>query len=172
MEAGGWDVDPAVWDMDWGVDIRPFGDGANAIKYLGAYVSRAVIGDGRIVSIQGEEVTYRWKDRANGGVIRTETIPGVEFVRRYLLHVLPRGVRSVRHYGFCHPAAKARRQRVAFHSGAPLVVGGVPEAQVEGPVDVPTCPCCDMPMVRRAQVLPPWSARPPPLDRTLIVRSR
>ena len=78
----------------------------------------------------------------------------------------------MRHYGFCHPAAKARRQRVAFHSGAPLVVGGVPEVPVEGPVGVPTCPCCDMPMVRRAQVLPPWSARPPPLDGTLIVRGR
>ena len=73
----GWEVDPAVWDIEWGINIRPFGDGANAIKYLGAYVSKAVIGDSRIVSIDGDMVTFRWKNRDAGDRIETETISGM-----------------------------------------------------------------------------------------------
>ena len=113
----GWPVDPAVWDQDWGIHIQPFGTGENAIKYLGAYISRTAIGDGRIVSIDEETVTFRWKDRSQGGRERLETLPGEEFCARYLRHVLPRGMRSIRYYGFCHPAAKVNRERVAFLSG-------------------------------------------------------
>jgi hypothetical protein len=65
-------------------------------------------------------VTFTWKDRDNNDLIRTETIPGTEFVRRYLLHVLPRGMRSIRYYGFCHPAAKRNRERIRLHTGLPL----------------------------------------------------
>jgi predicted RNA-binding Zn-ribbon protein involved in translation (DUF1610 family) len=94
LKACEWEVDPAVWGKDWGVNIEPFGTGANAIKYLGAYVCRTAIGDRRIVSMDGDNVSFLWKDRANGGRIRTSTITGVEFVKRYLCHVLPRGMRN------------------------------------------------------------------------------
>lgn len=62
-------------------------------------------------------MTFRWKDRANGGTPRTATLPGVEFVRRYLQHVLPRGMKAIRYYGFCHPAAKAKREHIASATG-------------------------------------------------------
>ena len=68
-----------------------------------------------------------------------ETVSGVEFVRRYLRHVLPRGMRSIRRYGFCHPAAKARRERVAFHTGRPLFIGPAEEPM---PRPVWLCRCC------------------------------
>ena len=68
-------------------------------------------------------VTFRWKDRSDHNRTKELTLPGVEFVRRYLRHVLPTGLRSVRYYGFCHPTAKANRLRVQLHSGRPVQFG-------------------------------------------------
>lgn len=154
LDARGRQVDPAVWTKDWGVHVLPCGSGAAAIKYLGAYVCRTAIGDSRIVSIDADSVTFRWKDRSQGGRPRTERLSGVEFVRRYLRHVLPRGLRSIRYYGFCHPAAKHNRERVALHTGRPLFIGAF-EAAAEkvaaapaAAAAVPRCPCCGNPMQR------------------------
>lgn len=60
---------------------------------------------------------------AHGDVMQLETLTGGEFVKRYLRHVLPRGLLAVRYHGFCHPAAKAKRERIAFHTGRPLPIG-------------------------------------------------
>ncbi|MCB1098926.1 MAG: transposase [Verrucomicrobiae bacterium] len=149
--------DPGVWDKDWGVHIKPFGDGANAIKYLGRYVCRSAISDARIVAIGDDDtVTFRWKDRAQQNRQRTETIPGETFVMRYLQHVLPSGVRAIRRFGFCHPAAKAARERIAFHTGKTLHIGPTLAEAVAaaGNTDTgdgiphPPCPCCQRPMAR------------------------
>ena len=163
LEAAGHSFDPALADKDWGVHIQPFGSGANAIKYLGAYVCRTAIADSRIVSISEHEVTFRWKDRENGGRTRTDTIPGVEFVARYLRHVLPRGLRAIRRYGFCHPAAKATRQRVAFHTGRPLLAGPIEQTTASTAPTTPLCPCCQQPMTLRGSI-PAFhlAARAPP----------
>lgn len=136
-------IDPSVWSIDWGVHLQPFGDGANAIKYLGAYVCRTAIGDARITEVSATHVRFRWKDRANGGASRTETLTGVEFVERYLRHVLPGKLRAVRHYGFCHPAAKAKRERVAFHTGCQLYSQPKQAATTDcSTTRVPQCPRC------------------------------
>jgi len=151
-------VDDAVWEKDWGVHLQPFGNGARAIQYLGAYVCRTAIGDSRIAGIDGESVTFRWKDRARGDAMRTDTIAGVEFVRRYLRHVLPRGLRSIRYYGYCHPAGKTKRERVALHTGSPLFIGPAPIPPAK-PAAARPCPCCGQPMARLFRVLPSWQAR-------------
>jgi Putative transposase len=149
------DMDPVIWQKDWGVDIKPFGTGENIIKYLGAYVCRTAIGDSRIVSITDTHVTFRWKDRANGDAIHTDTIDGTEFVKRYLRHVLPGKLRAVRYYGFCHPAAKNTRERIAFHTGRPLLVGASEVPQTK-PAQAVSCPCCGEPMTRLLRLLPAW----------------
>lgn len=149
-------VDAAVWTRDWGVHLQPFGDGAHAIKYLGTYVTRTAISDARILDIGDATVTFRWTDRARGNARRTETISGIEFVQRYLRHVLPVGLRSIRRYGYCHPAAKATRERVAFHTGCTLVVGP-PEAGPPRPGHL--CPGCGAPMIP-LQKLPATAGRP------------
>ena len=154
------DIAPAVWKKKWGVNMKPFGDGGNIIKYLGAYVCRTAISDSRIVSITDTHVSFRWKDRDNNNAIHTDTIPGTEFVKRYLRHALPRGLRAVRHYGFCHPAAKKKRERIAFHTGRPLFVGAV-EAPKPKPAKVVSCPCCGEPMIRVLTVLPAWKRTTP-----------
>jgi len=155
-------IDPAVWQKDWGVHIQPFGKGEAIIKYLGRYVCRTAIGDSRIVSITDTHVSFRWKDRANGDAPRIETLEGAEFVKRYLRHVLPRGLRAVRYHGFHHPAAKARRERIAFHTGRPLLIGAAALVPQKPPHIVP-CPCCGEPMKKLLRLLPAWSpARAPP----------
>ena len=158
-------IDDGVWRKEWGVHLKDFGSGERAIQYLGAYVCRTAIGDSRIIGIDGDNVTFRWKDRANGGAILTDTISGVEFVRRYLRHVLPRGMRAIRYYGFCHPAAKRKRERIAFHTGRPLLIGAL-ELPPPKPATVRTCPCCGGPMLRLMKLLAPWQAsRAPPLPK-------
>jgi hypothetical protein len=158
-----WDVDPAIWSKDWGVHIAPFGSGENAIKYLGAYIARTAIGDGRILGMSQTHVTFRWKDRSQASRIRTETITGEDFCRRYLRHVLPRGMRAVRYFGFCHPSAKKIRQRVAFLSGQTLRLGAASsrEPKPESSTRLPTCPCCGEPMPRISVVKPSYQRGPP-----------
>jgi hypothetical protein len=158
-------IDTDVWKKDWGVDLKPFGSGENIIKYLGRYVCRTAIGDSRISSVSDTHVSFRWKDRANGNAICTETIEGREFVKRYLRHVLPRGLRAVRYFGFCHPAAKIKRERIAFHTGRPLFI--VAAALVmQKPAPVVSCPCCGEPMQKILRLLPAWRcARPPPVNK-------
>ena len=151
FKAHDWPVDPQVWSQQWGVHIQPAGSGTAAVKYLGTYVARTAIYDARLLSVTNQTVTFRWKDRAHQNRSQVLTLPGVEFVRRYLRHVLPRGLRSVRYYGFCHPTAKASRLRVQLHSGKPLDLG-LPAlaspSQPEAPPgeSAPLCPQCGQPM--------------------------
>jgi hypothetical protein len=147
---------PALWRQPWGVHLQGFGSGETLIKYLGAYVYRTAIGDSRIVEITDTTVSFRWKDRARGGVPRVDTVPGTEFVARYLRHVLPGGLRSIRHYGFCHPAARAKRERIAFHTGRPLVLAEPEPPPPAEPTPPPACPDCGGPMPALLRLLPAW----------------
>lgn len=157
-EHGPLDIDPCVWEKDWGVHLQAFGDGTRAIQYLGAYVCRGPIGDSRIIGMDNGQVSFRWKDRAKGGAPRVDTISGVEFVARYLRHVLPKGMRAVRQYGFCHPAAKAKREKIAFLTGRPLLIGAaaLPASKPARPPK--TCPCCGGPLLLVRKIEAPWAA--------------
>lgn len=166
LKALGCEADPDVWRKEWGIQIQPFGSGENAIKYLGAYISRTAIGDRRIVSLGEDSVTFRWKDRAQGGRERLDTISGAEFCTRYLRHVLPRGMRSVRYFGFCHPSSKATRERVAFQSGRVLDLAPAQATGTGGsapPAPLPLCPCCRAPMPRLVRFKPAFQRGPPAL---------
>lgn len=169
---GPFQIDKCVWEKDWGVHLQPFGTGESAIKYLGAYVCRGPIGDSRIISMDNGQVSFRWKDRSKGGASCVETVSGVEFVTRYLRHVLPKGMRAVRQYGFCHPAAKHKREKIAFLTGRPLLIGALclPTPKPQRPPK--TCACCGGPLLFVRKIEAPWEharerkrarARPPPL---------
>jgi len=166
IKALGLSCDPAVWRKKWGVNVQAFGTGENAIKYLGRYVMRSVIGDSRILSITDTHVTFRYTDRSDRAkpVQRTMTVSGVEFVRRHLRHVQPAGLRAVRYYGWHHPAAKKTRQRVQQGSGAPPTIStpsSIPAPEVGNSEPAPAqhlilCPCCQQPMQKIARILPVW----------------
>jgi hypothetical protein len=152
--------DPTVWLRPWGVHLQPFGSGTNAIRYLGRYVCHPVIGNSRIKQVGADIVSFQWTDRAHGGLQRVDRIPGTDFVKRYLRHVLPTGMRSIRYYGFCHPAAKRTRERIAMYTGATVELGA-PAPEPEAPEH--TCPRCGIPTQRFLYLNPKWkTARAPP----------
>lgn len=159
-----WPVDPQAWSKDWGVHIQAAGSGASAVKYLGAYVARTAINDRRLLALTQDSVCFRWKDRSDHNRTKTKTLSGSEFVRHYLRHVLPTGLRSIRYYGFCHPTAKANRLRVQVHSGKPVLFG--PAEPWTGPVPAhspPRCPKCNQPTQLIWSVNPWHKSRGPPV---------
>lgn len=163
MKALGLTCDPSVWRKSWGINVQAFGTGQNAIKYLGRYIYRSVIGDSRILSITDTHVTFQYQDRAAGNTTRTLTVSGIEFVKRYLRHVQPAKLRAVRYYGYHHPAAKKTRQRVQQGSGQTSTTAS--SASEPAPTKneepgtakrEPICPCCQQPMAIIARILPGW----------------
>jgi hypothetical protein len=159
LKQHGWQVDPKVWSKDWGVHIQPAGSGAPAVKYLGAYVARTAINDARMVALADDSVSFRWKDRSDHNRTKTKTLPGVEFVSRYLRHVLPMGLRAIRYYGFCHPTAKANRMRVQLHSGRPVELGSTSKELADLTDNgCPPCPRCGKP-TQLLLTLTRWSTK-------------
>jgi hypothetical protein len=162
MAQHGWEADPKTWTLDWGVHIQAAGSGTAALKYLGAYVARSAITDARIVAMDQSSVTFRWKDRSDHNRPRTSTIPGVEFAARYLRHVLPTGLRSIRYYGFHHPRSKDKRLRIKLHTGTPVNLGAATLPPSSLPVPPPHCPHCTKPTRFLLSIVPPYKKRGPP----------
>ena len=85
---------------NWVVYVkRPFKDAECVLKYLARYTHRVAIANSRLLSIEDGKVTFRWKDYRHGGVERIAQLDGVEFIRRFLQHVVPKGLRRIRHFG-------------------------------------------------------------------------
>jgi len=87
----------------------PMAGPEQVLRYLGRYTHRIAIGNGRILSHEKGEVTFSYKDRQDGGIKKTKTLPGIEFTRRFLLHVVPRGFVRVRHFGLLANGVKVHR---------------------------------------------------------------
>ena len=87
--------------QDWVVYAKPaFGGPKKVLRYLCRYTHRIAISNHRLLAFDGERVTFRWKDYAHGGKQRTMTVLGTEFLRRFFLHVLPKGFVRIRYFGF------------------------------------------------------------------------
>ena len=97
---------------EWVVYAKPPTKGpATVLKYLARYTHKTAISNSRLVSLTDDQVTFRWKDYAHGGRRGTMTLEAVEFVRRFLMHVLPSGFVRVRHYGLL--ANRHRQEKLA-----------------------------------------------------------
>jgi len=95
----------------WIVDVRkPFGGPEHVLHYLARYTHRVAISNHRLISMKDGKVTFRWKDYAHGGKKRKMTLTAEEFIRRFLLHVLPKGLVRIRYYGWM--ANRCRNERV------------------------------------------------------------
>ena len=106
--------------MDWNVSVDLAGSGQNAVKYLGNYVQRSVISDQRVLAIEGEQVRIAIKNR-DTNQYEERTIEGVEFIRRYLLHALPKGFHRIRYRGFLHARGKRKLEWLRLLLGARLI---------------------------------------------------
>jgi hypothetical protein len=91
----------SLFRHDWVVYAkRPFGGPQHVLHYLARYTHRVAISNHRIVNVADGKVTFRWKDYARGSKQRTMAVSGEEFLRRFMLHVLPRGFVRIRFFGF------------------------------------------------------------------------
>lgn len=86
---------------DWVVYAKPpFGGPQQVLNYLGRYTHRVAISNNRLLNIEQGKVTFQWKDYRHHAKQKTMTLEAEEFIRRFLLHVLPDGFQRIRHYGF------------------------------------------------------------------------
>ena len=98
---------------EWVVYSKPpFGGPLQVLKYLARYTHRVAISNARLVSFEDGRVCFRWKDRAENGRHKEMTLDAVEFLRRFLLHVLPKGFMRIRHFGFL--ANRSRQKKLAL----------------------------------------------------------
>ena len=114
--------DPAQWhafvdalfETDWVVYAKPaFGGAAAVLRYLGRYTHRVAISNHRLLAFDGEHVTFQWKDYAHGDQRRTMTLSAMEFLRRFVQHILPRGFVRIRQSGFLANTCRAARVALA-----------------------------------------------------------
>jgi len=145
----------------------PFGGVHQVLKYLARYTHRVAISNQRLLSLEDGKVRFRWKDYQNGHKQRTMTLDAVEFIRRFLLHVLPNGFMRIRYYGFL--ANRKRREKIALCRRL-LGLGDKPSISPPQPVqeglDAPSqlddftlCPVCKkghMINVETIQPQPSW----------------
>ena len=133
-----------LFRQDWVVYAkRPFGGPEHVLHYLARYTHRVAISNHRLISVADGKVTFRWKDYAHGSKQRKMTVTAEEFLRRFMLHVLPRGFVRIRFSGFL---ANRRRQHLLplckqlleGSSPPPVTPGGVEAKPVEGWL----CPHC------------------------------
>jgi len=128
---------------------RPFGGPEQVLAYLGRYTHRVAIANSRLISLDQGRVSFRWKDYRHHDKPKIMTLDADEFIRRFLLHVLPDGFRRIRHYGFL-----ANGQRTAKLARVRALLAILPPARIPPPADyreryarltgrsLETCPDC------------------------------
>jgi hypothetical protein len=120
---------------------RPFGGPEAVLAYLSRYTHRVAIANSRLIACDRTSVTFRWKDYRADGRQKVMTLATGEFIRRFLIHVLPHGFHRIRHYGLLASGtradniARARELLAVSNSQAELTGAAVDTGK-------PTCPCC------------------------------
>jgi hypothetical protein len=144
----------ACWQKEWVVYAKPpFGGPEQVLKYLARYAHRVAISNGRLVKVEAGQVFFRWKDYADGNRQKVMALEAVEFIRRFLLHVVPSGFVRIRHYGLLGNRVRAEnlaRCRALLDPGQGSGAGAPPpRPQPEPPPHNPTeagmrtrCPVC------------------------------
>jgi Putative transposase/Transposase zinc-binding domain len=143
----------------------PFGGPGAVLAYLSRYTHRVAISNQRLISLDETGVTFRYKDYRRDGAERYQsmTLPVDEFIRRFLLHVLPKGFHRIRHYGLLASAnRKANVARARELLSGPSASTPNRAEQVEPPEPRPLCPCCGGRMIV-IEILKRWmQPRAPP----------
>jgi len=138
----------------------PFGGPEQVLKYLARYTHRVAISNRRLLSLENGRVSFEWKDYRDGNKTKTMTLEAVEFIRRFLLHVLPTGFVRIRQFGFL--ANRARKKKLGL-CRALLAARPVPRPATECPTkdtgladqDRTLCPLCKSGHMVRMETVPP-----------------
>ncbi len=125
---------------------RPFAGPEQVLSYLARYTHRVAISNSRLVSMDDGKVCFGWKDYREDGKRKSMTLQAGEFIRRFLLHVLPDGFHRIRHYGLFangHRANKIQLCRKLLAAPSTLVNrDGEDRDKLTANTDPPPCPCC------------------------------
>jgi hypothetical protein len=128
----------AVRDKDWVVYAKPpFGGPQHVLQYLTRYTHRVAISNGRLLSLENGQIRFRWRDSQDHNQIKEMSLEATEFIRRFLLHVLPSGFVKIRHFGFL---SNRNRKKMVQHCHE-LLPPSSAEVFVMGP-HLPLCPVC------------------------------
>jgi len=154
-----------LYNKHWVVYAKPpFGGAEQVFNYLGRYTHRIAISNNRVVNLAEGKVTFWWKDYADACQKKLMTLEAVEFLRRFLLHVLPHGFVRIRHYGLCASANVNTKLVIARRllepdDAAPVSAEPAPAEpkpwwerfREHTGVDVMACPCCKTGRMHRLQ---------------------
>jgi Putative transposase len=140
--------------------VQGAGRGRTALRYLAAYVKKSAFSEGRLLGYdQSGRIVLSSRDSADGK-LKSEALDPLELIRRWLLHVLPKGLVRVRHYGWLSPAAHKAFLRVRFLLGlGPYRIAAVPKSEP------PRCPFCNNLLAQIARIAP---QRGPPLCQAIL----
>ncbi len=146
-----------VWQQDWVVHCEGVGSGLNVLKYLAPYIFRVALSNNRLLKLEGDRVTFRYRATETGAEKRC-TLAAEDFIHRFLQHVLPKGFVKVRYYGFFAATRRARlasvRQILGQFSPLPPSAETQPvtnQTQVQPKL---LCPQCGQPMLFQHSLAP------------------
>jgi hypothetical protein len=146
--------------IDWVVHIKPpFGGPHRVLKYLARYTHRVAISNHRLRSLENGRVTFDWKDYAHGGRKGVMGLQAVEFIRRFLLHVLPAGLVRIRQFGFLANRVRQHKLelcRALLSIAQPTPTGDVITIDVQPDIsEWRTCPVCKLGRLLLVELLSP-----------------
>jgi len=160
-----------LYKKDWVVYCKPPFDGTKGVlEYLGRYTHRIAINNHRIVKMEADEVSFRWRDYADNNKSKIMTVDADEFIRRFLLHVLPDRFVKIRHYGLlsnrcrrkkldqcrellsCTGNNKAEQKAETWQESLLRIAG----------IDVAKCPACGERTMRTIEIMQPARCKGPP----------
>ena len=160
-------------ERDWVVYAKaPFAGPEQVLDYVGRYTHRVAISNNRLLDIENDQVRFKWKDYRGGNQVKTMTLSAEEFIRRFLLHVLPNGFQRIRYYGFLGNRHREEKLAVCRHLlGMPQVEKERTERVTETDYrdryedltgrSLRQCPQCRQGNMVVVQILPRWSAPSP-----------
>jgi hypothetical protein len=158
-------VPPGVWSTPWVVHCQHAGRGQKVLDYLGRYIFRVAIANSSLERIQDGQVTFRYRDNRTQRRRRV-TLSGVQFLQRFLQHVLPRGCMKVRSYGISSPTCRRQLEQARALLTVPPPVPTEP-ASISPPPPAPAdpppmrCPQCRTGILIRVGILAPQWMRAP-----------
>ena len=147
---------------------QPFGGPEQVLAYLGRYTHRVALTNHRLVRMTDGKVSFRWRDYRNGDKEKVMTVEACEFIRRFLLHVLPDGLCKIRYYGFLsNRKRESQLERCRLLLGVAVVVEkAVPASWQEillelTGVDIGLCPSCHKGRMQHHRLIKPVQHAPP-----------
>lgn len=144
---------PSQLPTKWVADCKSVGNGEKALIYLGRYLYRGVLRESDILSCENGQVSFRYRDSPSGEM-KVRTLPGADFLHLILQHVLPKGFRRSRNYGFLHPN---RKSLIALLHIVLRIAPCTPP--IEKPRPAFLCPCCGTPMQVTRRRIPASAVR-------------